>query len=457
MTTPSWNRWATTRPGVRGLAIGGLLLLLAFRGAAAPAASSDKFSPLPISRPDYGTPAEKAACAENLRRIYDAIQAYRDDNHELPDWLSDLVPKYIDDIKTLSCPVARRTGSFDEGGLKDPNSAVSYGYQFCQQPIPANVGGGSKRTMREWKRRQMGLVGDIVPMVRCRHHQPMLNLSFGGKVYESPPAWEAMMTNRFVAEDLSVKRLFPEDAASVAAAGAAPATAAKPSAKASTPAAAPSPNATPQPETAAPVILRIPPRDPQAPSSLIDLTDYYNAGLNETWHARPVKGYKHSDLAWLPKGIQTFAGVEFDVRGVVQLAGQYFVSSRFPPAVKGIRVSRKCRTLNFLHATGWSVPDGTRIGHFRVVYNDGEDREIPIIYGVDVSDWTLPGNKTDPADFKPVIAWVGKSPSSQSQGTTIRLFKTTWENPLPQARIDTLDYVSAQTNCAPFLIAITAE
>jgi len=77
---------------------------------------------------------------------------------------------------------------------------------------------------------------------------------------------------------------------------------------------------------------------------------------------------------------------------------------------------------------------------------------------VDVRDWTLAATaKNEPVSAKPEIAWMGKSPLSQSQGTTLRLFKSSWENPVPQARLDTVDYVSAETNCAPFLIAITAD
>jgi hypothetical protein len=252
-----------------------------------------------------------------------------------------------------------------------------------------------------------------------------------------------MITNGVRSGDLSVQRLFPEDAR--------------------TPAAAPSAETNPEEQNRppaanqGPVILRIAPRDPQAPSSLIDLTDYYNAGLNEAWHARPNSGYKHSDLSWLPRGLQTFAGVEFDVRGVIQLAGRNLLSSRYPAAVNRLKLNRMCRALHFLHATAWSAPDGTQIGHFRVLYSDGEERQVPIIYGVDVRDWTLATGRTEPEGQKPEIAWIGKSPLSQSQGTTLRLFKSSWENPAPQTRLDTLDYVSAQTNCAPFLIAITAE
>jgi len=69
---------------------------------------------------------------------------------------------------------------------------------FCKQQIPEVVKGawpGPKMTMRDWKRQQMKLAGAEVPLVRCLLHEPALNLSIGGKVYESPVFWELNFTN----------------------------------------------------------------------------------------------------------------------------------------------------------------------------------------------------------------------------------------------------------------------
>jgi hypothetical protein len=40
---------------------------------------------------------------------------------------------------------------------------------------------------------------------------------------------------------------------------------------------------------------------------------------------------------------------------------------------------------------------------------------------------------------------------------TRRLLKSTWENPLRQTEIASIDYLSHMTDAAPFLIAITVE
>jgi hypothetical protein len=137
--------------------------------------------------------ADCAACKKNLEMIGAAIQAYRKENKDVPNWLSDLVPKYLADTNLLICPVTIQTGRLSAFGVLDPKVRSSYLYEFTPTPIPAVVKGawpGPMMTMREWKRQQMGLVGSDVPVVRCLLHEPALNLSFGGKIYESPVLWE---------------------------------------------------------------------------------------------------------------------------------------------------------------------------------------------------------------------------------------------------------------------------
>src|SRR6266446_4400845 len=141
---------------------------------------------------------EAAVCAKNLEKINAAIEAYRKDSHDVPNWLSDLVPKYLADTNVLICPVTVRTGLQSAFGVLDPKIHSSYLYEFTPTAIPEVVKGawpGPKMTMREWKRQQMKLAGPGVPLVRCLLHEPALNLSVGGKVYESPVFWELNFTN----------------------------------------------------------------------------------------------------------------------------------------------------------------------------------------------------------------------------------------------------------------------
>src|SRR2546421_6768310 len=153
--------------------------------------------------------AEKEACSRNLKAIYDAIEAYRTDhNKEVPNWLSDLVPQYLNDASLLICPVSRRTGRTEAPLLADPNISTSYLYEFCPVPLGNMAPNSPKSTRRDWKRRQMDLVGPIVPIVRCRNHSGALNLAFDGRIYDSPPSWESLLTNRIALAELTAGKIF---------------------------------------------------------------------------------------------------------------------------------------------------------------------------------------------------------------------------------------------------------
>jgi hypothetical protein len=195
----------------------------------------------------------------------------------------------------------------------------------------------------------------------------------------------------------------------------------------------------------------IPARSPQARAELLDLSSYYNAPLTVAWHS----AITNNDLSLLPRGLQRFAGVEFDVRGIVQLAGRAepYLRSHYPEQVRGILVGQKCRRLHFLHSTGWNAPDGTLIGSYVIRYAEGQRRIVPIYYGFDVRDWWPQGTEPPAALTGLLVAWHGPS----KLGDERRLYKSTWENALPQVEISTIDYVSNMAAPAPFLIAITAE
>ena len=151
-------------------------------------------------------PADCALCKKNLEKIAVAILAYRKENKDIPNWLSDLYPKYLSDQNLLICPVTQKTEKLSPFGAPDPKLRCSYLYEFAPTPMTAVVKSafsGPLRTNRDWKRQQMGLVGSDVPIVRCLLHKPVLNLSFGGKIYESPLFWEQNFLDVVKMEDFS--------------------------------------------------------------------------------------------------------------------------------------------------------------------------------------------------------------------------------------------------------------
>jgi beta-lactamase regulating signal transducer with metallopeptidase domain len=238
-------------------------------------------------------------------------------------------------------------------------------------------------------------------------------------------------------------------------------------------------------------------RDSKTDDNLIDLSDYYNAGLIGTWQT--VNSVQpdslktlNNDLANLPAGIQTFDNTRFDIRGIVQLIGSVMEDegAEFPEQVSHIPVNQSFKTVYVLHATSWQEKPGTHIGSYILNYTDGTNHEFKIVYGTHLLDWWR--YRYEPSEFEnTVIAWkgsnqmakeivkyqrkptrariqafiyshLGMSVEKQKDAINagydpIRLFKTAWKNPKPDKKVQSIDYVSTMSNCAPFLVAMTVE
>jgi hypothetical protein len=198
----------------------------------------------------------------------------------------------------------------------------------------------------------------------------------------------------------------------------------------------------------------VPPRDPTARPELIDLSSYYNGPITQGW-VPPLTPERVAGncLLGLKPGLQVLGGVQFDVRALVQLAGLGLRErvEAFPEQVNGIKVGQLCRRLHFLHAAAWTEPPGVEVGRYLLHGKGGNLQVIPIRYGEEVRNWSAL-NDTVPNSGHCRIVWTGLN----LQGT-VRLFMTTWNNPNPEVAIESLDFVSAMTTCAPFLLAITVE
>ncbi len=199
----------------------------------------------------------------------------------------------------------------------------------------------------------------------------------------------------------------------------------------------------------------IPPRPSETPANLIDLSAYYNARLDETWH---IEGSPMS----VPTGMQRLAGVDFDVRGLIQVGANAANGMAYPKQVSEITIGRQCEHLHFLHSAIYASTstNGVRIGAYVIHYADGQQGEIPIRGGIEVADWWTRGAQTNTLY---TVAWMGTNEASRKKERFIRLFKTTWKNPRVNVEIVSIDFVSGRVAPpgrgvpAPFLVAITAE
>jgi len=150
----------------------------------------------------------KKECMENLRAIGKAIIAYRNDhNGEMPDWISELYPKYLQAPKILICPVDKTGGSpAIYTAYKDPKMPCSYLYEF--NPMKFLQEGGyyegclfdinppKNLTFKERKTIELKYFGNTLPVVHCCHHshggiRHILNLGYDGEISISsyPGKW----------------------------------------------------------------------------------------------------------------------------------------------------------------------------------------------------------------------------------------------------------------------------
>jgi len=206
---------------------------------------------------------------------------------------------------------------------------------------------------------------------------------------------------------------------------------------------------------------RVPPRvtarDPRCTPAQIDLNAYYNCTFG---NFALMSGMACNDLAALPTGLQRFAGTDFDVRGVVQLLGHKGYSGKtVAPEVAGIGVQRRCRELHFLHScisAGKRSEHGT-LGHYLVHYSDGGTETIVLNNEENIADWWEWPPEPRKLSAGTVVAWRGANAASKHVANNIVLYKLSWQNPRPQVAMTTIDFKSALSGAAPFLVALTAE
>jgi hypothetical protein len=55
------------------------------------------------------------------------------------------------------------------------------------------------------------------------------------------------------------------------------------------------------------------------------------------------------------------------------------------------------------------------------------------------------------------VAWIGASANSEQFDRKVRLFAVVWENPHPTKQVTTIDLESKDTECNPYIFALTLE
>jgi serine/threonine protein kinase len=200
---------------------------------------------------------------------------------------------------------------------------------------------------------------------------------------------------------------------------------------------------------------KVPPRHRSTPSQLLDLSPFYNASLVEPWYPGPPE----NTLNALPRGVREIDGVRFDIRGIVQLHGREFQrlnASAYPARMNDLIVGRWVNRIHLFGGALFEMVDEREFARVRVRYVTGERRDIPWIYGRNVRALWQPAAAT-PLPGEAAPAWTGQNPATRERDLELRLYKISWDNPYPEKEILAIEFVSAQANSAPFLIAVTID
>lgn len=203
-------------------------------------------------------------------------------------------------------------------------------------------------------------------------------------------------------------------------------------------------------------------------ATTIDLSPYINAKLTDApacW-----KGNNNNNLLELPAGTHIYAGVPFDVSGSIQLDGGWLrnhYGKNYPARVNGIRIGRKCTRIYLFQGNSY-VPlsnFGKVVAKLVIHYDNGSTRELDLVGGEQAFDFWCPLFKTgiSPAYSHTAPgterAWAGSNPylKKWQPQLSLVLYRTTFQNPQPDVKIDSVDYVSAETMTCPFLVGLTVD
>ena len=198
-----------------------------------------------------------------------------------------------------------------------------------------------------------------------------------------------------------------------------------------------------------------PPRATTLGSKRIDLSKDFNTSL--------FSGATESgvfDLSSLPGAFVPLHGVEFDLRGIIQLEsgtlpdGKTFNGKKatdFPLEHRGLQIGQATPTVHFLTSAQWALETrGVEIARFVIHYEDGSSETLPVKSIEDAGNWHTPSNDLIDAGR---VAWRGVT----WNGAIGELSELVWKNPHPEKTITTIDFISAGVQAAPFLVAITLE
>lgn len=189
-------------------------------------------------------------------------------------------------------------------------------------------------------------------------------------------------------------------------------------------------------------------------------TSFYPVALDDFYQKQFIDYRPTDSWAQVPRGEVSFEGVPFLMVGKIDLTGLGRArDGEFqPPTVGEIPVGRHASRMHLIHGASYDCPEDTPIACLRLRYANGEVRRLFIRYGVHVRNWYLERSEVDSSlsDPRSTVIWNGTS-RGNGEGTPTRLFKTTFDNPLPGEEIHAAELLSLFARANPVFLAITFE
>jgi hypothetical protein len=208
---------------------------------------------------------------------------------------------------------------------------------------------------------------------------------------------------------------------------------------------------TPDPNTKAP------PRDPATRAELLDLSPYYTSIASGDFRLIEV-----FDLHQMPTGVQRLLGVDFDIRGRVQLAGSptYSVlAQNFPQRLDRIALPAEVAALDLLVGDYFPLDASEVAAEATLEYRDGGVLRLPLSFrtgSIDIAEpIEQPQQGEAMTDHVSPAAWLGAGFYTERWGSQPqRLYLERLVNRQPKRQLKSFSLVAHR---ALFLVAATVE
>lgn len=166
----------------------------------------------------------------------------------------------------------------------------------------------------------------------------------------------------------------------------------------------------------------------------------------------------------MPRGTQSFGGIEFHIEGLLQMQGNVSESRRqkyrnhmaLPLAEAGV-TNAEIGSLHFLGGTEFQTDPGAEVAEVVWRYLDGGTRRSRLIYNEQIRDWyRIPYEEPAHLPYEHTkVIWRANEPTAT--GRWLRLYRVTVGNPEPKKAVRQIELTSGRSAATLFIVAATLD